>query len=172
MNERRDAIKKMGGAVLGGAAAIGGLATRGPNAAESLAREHALKQQAALQGLNTPVSAYGNWSEATQTINKDPLWDARWKAAAPLREKLEKLQRGERWQLRHNMNTDDSSYLPALRSTARWWRASVQMDRAKKRQTAIESLQQQANELLEAPMDKIESMVNEMLATFMAEFNR
>lgn len=61
---------------------------------------------------------------------------------------------------------------PALKSTAPWWRASVQMDKRKKRQTAIESLQNQARSLMEAPLEKLDSIVNDMLATFIAELQK
>lgn len=46
------------------------------------------------------------------------------------------------------------------------------MDKRKKRQTAIESLQNQARSLMEAPLEKLDSIVNDMLATFIAELQK
>lgn len=126
----------------------------------------------AMQPSPYPPPGTGTYSEHLNTIPRDHLYQARYKAAEPLRKKLEELQCGQRWQLSDNMHTENSSYLPALKSTAPWWRASVMQDKRKRRQTAIESLQEQANKLMEAPLEKMESLVNDMLANFIAELGK
>lgn len=104
-------------------------------------------------------------------IQPDPNWCARNQAADRLYQQMNE-HANPRWALTDNMHTDNSSYLPALKSTAPWWRAHVMQERRKRQQRAIDTLQSQIKKLMESPMDKLQEMADEALGAFMAELNK
>jgi len=147
---RRGALARMG-KILGGAAATG-FAVSGRGA----------RSQASA---NTyPKDVMADWAIAAP--EPDPSWERRNAAAKPLHDKIEQHYQERRWAL------GDSVYLEGLKSPKEWWKRSVMMEREKRRQTAIESLQKQIEKLMETPMDKLEQFANDALAGFMAEWNK
>lgn len=103
----------------------------------------------------------------------DPMWIARRDATQPLRTKLEELYGHSGWSISCAQHlVAESSYLPTLKSTSHWWQCSVAMDRQKRKATAIQTLEERINKLMQSPLDKLKEMANEALGEFMAEMER
>lgn len=163
-----DAIKR--GAML----KMGRLALGGLGAAASLGKSGNAYAPSNIAPPSSYPSDYAKTQNAAgQPIGDDPVYSAKREATRPLREKIEELYGERGHQLRRYFYAaDEDSYLPALRSTQRWWRASVAMDRARKRETAIQTLQAQIQSIMQSPLDGVQNLAKEALAAFMTEFNK
>lgn len=151
---RRGALMRMGKIVAGaaGAAALSG--SRG-------------EQISSPKSVNFARGSYSSGDVGCANVpDIDPSWEKRSAAARPLQAKIGEIYRSRRWSI------GDSAYLNEMKSPREWWKRSVMMDRERRRETAIETLQSQIDKLMQSPMDKLEQMANEALASFMAEWNK
>lgn len=161
---RRGAI--MRGARLA-AGAVAGVATLGR------AREMGSLNAAASPAVPYPTDMAAKVAGYGETVGPNPDWIARHEASQPLRMKLEELYGHTGWSIsRAHHLVAESSYLPALKSTAHWWQCSVAMDRQKRKATAIQTLEDQISKLMQSPLDKVKEVANEALAEFMAAMQK
>src|SRR5262249_37617036 len=88
---------------------------------------------------------------------EDETFRARKSAAAPYRERLQKIyaQRRRRYQAWHEQDMD----LMVLGSTTRAWRASVMLDRLDKERTLTDKLDEMIDSIWDSPRDKLEALV-------------
>lgn len=121
-----------------------------------------------------PSDSYPSNNCATAAIPKpDPQWEARQKITQPLRNKIDELYGNGGYRASQSgYNDNPSHYQSALRSTSHHWRASVRMDELKRKQSAIETLQDQINAIMRSPMDKLQEIANEALAAFVIEMEK
>lgn len=156
---RRAALMRGAQVIAGGAAAIA-----------SLGKQQSGSLQAAAP---YPSDKINNWGNDIAVPKSDPIHEARWNAAQPLRTKLDELYGYSGWSIsRATHLVAESTYLPTLRSTAPWWQASVAMERQKRKANAIQTLQSQIDALMRSPLDKVQEMANEALTAFMVELNK
>lgn len=160
---RRGAMLKAGRMALGAIGAAG-LAGRGNFSSNPVAPS---------QYPMTASGAIGEYAAQgkARDVAPDPAHMARRRQINQLEDQMYR-EVNPRWRLTDNMHTDNSSYLPALKSTAPWWRAHVQQENMKKKARAMETFQLQIQKLMESPMDKLKDMADEALAAFMAELNK
>lgn len=113
-----------------------------------------------------------NWGSGSFAVDEpDPIFEARHKKVRELEDRMYR-EVNPRWRLTDNMHTDNSSYLPALKSTAPWWRAHVMQEQMKRKQRAMDTLQEQIQKILESPLDKLKDMADEALGAFMEELSK
>ena len=160
MNNLRRAAIVRGAQMVAGALAGGALVGRGMDISPSTAPY-------------TTGRSIGAQETSPEVPCIDPVRQARWKAAQPLEDKINQLQGYSGFSLSRALGREtESSYLPALKSTAPWWRASVHLDQTKKRATAIQTLQDQINKIMQSPLDKLNELADEALGAFMAEIQK
>jgi hypothetical protein len=111
----------------------------------------------------------------------DPAWraekhlmDARYKAAEPLRQQMEAIQGyGKHATLSRARGYGEQQHdLAAMRSVAPWWKDHIAHERAKKMVSAIETIQEQINKLLQSPLDALEDGVQAAIKGFMEEIQK
>lgn len=156
MNGRRDAIKAMGGALLGG---VGLAASQGNTSRPYInARDVAQKIQAAAHP--SDLNGY-----AEKQI--DPLWEARCKAVEPLQNQIDELRGWSRNRLHEY--TQPAAYLEALKSPSQWWKIQVILERAKKARTIEQELQSQISKILRDPLESLSNESRGIISNFLAE---
>lgn len=169
---RRGAMAQMGRAVLGTAAAVGGIG-----------RNHAAAGPS--PSLQTFARGYSDQASAEtypSALNKidDSEWrerkrqsEARHRAAAPLRAQLDEIyQRSDRLTMQKARGAGESLHdLAALKSVSPWWKDQVALDRAKKLQTAAQAIQSEIDKLINSPIEALSETFQAAVKSFLAEMN-
>ncbi len=160
---RRGALVR-GGKMLAGAGAT--MATLGGQGrGQNFAINEGMAKQQALASMDKYIGK-ADARDYPTAPSVDPHWQARENATRPVYEKLQALEKSRRWKISEN------AYLEGLKSPSQHWKHSVMLDREHRRQSAVETLQEQLRKLSESPLEKLEQLANEALGAFMAELEK
>lgn len=171
---RRGAMAKMGRALLGGGAALSQVAShqRGLSVG-GLAGYDSPPSTPYPSDVNYITGTYGTEKKADDGSRREQqrLMEARHRASGPLRDKIRDARgEGDKLTLERCFGLHErTSDLPALKSTAKWWRDHIAMERAKKRLSVIRTLEDELSKLVNGPLEALEATARDAINAFLKE---